>query len=232
MAEKTNGQKRKLVDITSKEDLAKVKPEELLSKLSPDHLETIAAAYLLQQGIDPRSLKGRKGRVDAVPEFKQSWKKIFLLSLRDTGNIRSACQMAGVTRETFTDAKDQDPQFDAWFKLCKEDAIDMLEMVAWQMASKMDGPMIRFLLQANRPEYQQNVALTHQGNKEKPVEVNVQSAVAVYLPDNQRGDRTPDLLALPAPDLSAMVDGAAAIDLFHSPGAGVVDEFEAQEDDM
>jgi hypothetical protein len=150
---------------------------------------------------------------------------VFLLALRDAGNVRSACLRAGISRDTAYEARELDPVFAKWWKVCLEDAIDLLEMTAWQMASRMDGNMVQFLLKAHRPDtYGSNWNVTHKGDKENPIQHQV-SGVAVYIPENRRGDYTGPRVELPM-----LEDRATVADL--EPGSIPEADWEEQPEEL
>lgn len=163
---------------------------ELAQKLTPQDLERLATMWLVGKGIDPRSLTGSRVSAGTMPQFERLWMSIFLTTIQETGNVRSACRAAGISRQTAYDARETDDLFAQWWADCLADAVDLLEMSAWSMASKQDGSMVRFLLMAHRPEmYAPAPRVTLKGSKEEPLEHNVVHSVAVYLPDNGRGDQ-------------------------------------------
>lgn len=64
----------------------------------------------------------------------KQWHKTFLKALRDCGNVRMACEAAGINRTTAYKARDANLRFRAdWDKVVQE-AIDELEREAWRRA--------------------------------------------------------------------------------------------------
>jgi hypothetical protein len=135
--------------------------------------------------------------VPIEPRKPGDWKPVFVATLRDTGNVRYACQVSGVSRKTAYATREQDEAFALDWDMAFEDAVDLLESRAWVM-SKVDGNMVRFLLQAHRPEiYARQLQVRHQGDKENPIQHNHVHTVGVYLPDNSRGDARIQTAELP-----------------------------------
>jgi hypothetical protein len=165
---------------------------ELLQKLSDTDMEQIAQVWMLRKGIDPRSLAPSRKWAE-LPTLRLGWMPVFLHTLRDTGNVRSAATAAGISRATAYAAREEDEVFAGWWQQAIDDAIDLIEMSAWALASRLDGSMIRFLLTAHRPEtYAKSIRMQHSGDEQNPVKVEHSHQVAVYLPDNGRGDRPAD----------------------------------------
>lgn len=62
------------------------------------------------------------------------WAKPFLAALRETGNVRAACDAVGIERSTAYDRKNSNPDFEkAWGKAL-DDAADLLEQEARRRA--------------------------------------------------------------------------------------------------
>jgi hypothetical protein len=84
--------------------------------------------------------------------YDHEWMNVFLATLRNSGNIRAACDKAGVSRQSAYQARDRDSIFrDAWDE-AKQDAVDILEAVAWSRAQTQSDTLLIFLLKHNRPE--------------------------------------------------------------------------------
>lgn len=79
------------------------------------------------------------------------WRPIFLTTLRNTGNVRAACQACGITRQAAYKARDNAPEFAAAWDEALEDAIDALEAVAINRARTSSDTLLIFLLKAHRP---------------------------------------------------------------------------------
>lgn len=80
------------------------------------------------------------------------WMNTFLAVLRNSGNVRAACDKAGISRISAYTARDRDSIFrDAWDE-AKQDAVDILEAVAWSRAQTQSDTLLIFLLKHNRPE--------------------------------------------------------------------------------
>lgn len=204
-------------------------PVELLSKLTDRDLELLAGAWLTKRGIDPRSLTPSRQSV-SLPQFDLPWMSVFLLALRDTGNVRSAATAAGVSRQLVYQHRESNELFRGWWDTCLADAVDLLEMSAWALASRLDGPMIRFLLMSHRPEqYGVSAKVTHRGDKENPVEVNHTHKVGIYLPHNGRDEITSDVVDPPSG--VRMLTEQEQLDM-KNPGSSAIEaDWEPQEED-
>ena len=209
---------------------ASLDPRELLSVLTDRDMELIAGAWLTKKGIDPRSLSPSRAQLD-LPQFNLPWKPVFLLALRDTGNVRSAATAAGVSRQLVYQHRETDDLFRDWWNTALADAVDLLEMSAWALASRLDGPMIRFLLMSHRPEtYAPSVGVTHKGSKEEPIQVEHQHQVAVYLPHNGRDDLDASRTASAPAEVRLL--GTEEQLALEQPGSDAIDaDWQPQEDE-
>lgn len=81
---------------------------------------------------------------------RRNWRKTFLDTLRNTANVRAACQAANVTRSNAYKFYHKDKKFAALWDEALEDACDVLEARAWKRAEVSDQ-ILMFLLKAHRP---------------------------------------------------------------------------------
>ena len=107
------------------------------------------------------------------------WAAEFLGALRDTGNVRLACQAAGISRPTAYDRRDKDPIFAGAWHWAREDAGELLEAEARRRAysgwpepvyqggkyvgtvQKFSDQLLMFLLKGLKPEvYRERVDMT------------------------------------------------------------------------
>ncbi len=146
--------------------------------------------------------KRRKSRTNRTPEKRKrsapDWAPRLLAELRERGNIRAACEAAGVGRQTVYDRRDADQAFARQFADALEDGCDRLELEAHRRAhdgllrkkfSKTGEPIIDpdtkqqyaereysdtlliFLLKAHRPQkYRENFKHEHTGKDDGPIE--------------------------------------------------------------
>ena len=85
--------------------------------------------------------------------MRHDWKPIFVEALRNSGNVRAACQSASITRSNAYKARLIDPRFRASWDDAIEDAIDTLEAVAWQRArTGLSDQVLMMLLRSHRPQ--------------------------------------------------------------------------------
>ncbi len=81
----------------------------------------------------------------------RGWQGAFLEAFRNSGNVRSACQAAGVHRSAPYLRAKRDPGFASEWAAAKDDAVDLLETWLWEAGSKGDTRATIFLLKALRP---------------------------------------------------------------------------------
>src|ERR1044072_370813 len=62
------------------------------------------------------------------------WRPLFINALRNSGNIRAACQAAGIARSAVYAARERSAEFAAAGDEALEEAIDSLEAAAWTRA--------------------------------------------------------------------------------------------------
>jgi len=118
------------------------------------------------------------------------WRPLFLAALRNSGNIRAACQAAGIDRPKAYNHRDKDPAFAAAWQEALEDAVDVLEAVARQRALEMSDTLLIFLLKSHRPEKYRET-FRHQVTDGQGGPLRLQVEVV--------SDRDPAPPALPAP---------------------------------
>lgn len=87
-----------------------------------------------------------------TPEKEREWFPVFLATLRNTANVRAACQAAKITRETAYDNRKANASFAARWDIAIEDACDQLEAAAWLRAKSRSDTLMIFLLKAHRPD--------------------------------------------------------------------------------
>ena len=80
------------------------------------------------------------------------WKPTFLEALRQSGNVRAACQKANITRQNAYTAKAKQPVFRKAWDDALADAVDALELTAWKRAHEHSDGLLKFLLKAHRRE--------------------------------------------------------------------------------
>ena len=85
------------------------------------------------------------------PKKADEWRPVFLEVLRNSANVRAACQKAGITRQAAYKSRAASDEFRAEWDVAIEDAIDVLEAVAQDRARKSSDTLLIFLLKAHRP---------------------------------------------------------------------------------
>lgn len=87
-----------------------------------------------------------------APRTSGAWIEPFLHNLRNTANVRAACNAAGIRRPVAYDRRDSHPEFAARWEQAMEEACDILEFVARKRAFETSDTLLIFLLKAHRPE--------------------------------------------------------------------------------
>lgn len=113
---------------------------------------------------------------------KDKWRPKFLEILRDTGNVRLACEQAGIGRQFAYACRNDDPEFAKQWQDALEDACDTLDGEARRRALETSDALLMFLLRSHRPGvYRETVRQEHTGADGKAIE-----QVVFYVPDNGR----------------------------------------------
>lgn len=90
-----------------------------------------------------------------------AWQAPFLAALRNSANIRIACQAAEISRQLAYKIRKQSARFASAWDDAINDAIDTLEAAAWQRARSQSDYLLWRLLAAHRRElYGDNVKVT------------------------------------------------------------------------
>src|SRR5690242_10650815 len=116
------------------------------------------------------------------------WRPLFLAALRNSGNIRAACQAAGINRTVAYDHRAADAGFAAAWAEALEDAVDVLEAMARKRALEMSDTLLIFLLKSHRPHiYRETYRHELTDGQGGPLRLQVEVV----------GDRAPEAPALP-----------------------------------
>ncbi len=106
------------------------------------------------------TLENARGRGLSRP-----WMVPFLLTLRETGNIRQATEAAGVSRYTAMSYRSRHRRFARAWAEAQEDAVDLLESAAWERARDSSDTLLKFLLQGRRSEiFGETIRHQHEGD--------------------------------------------------------------------
>lgn len=125
---------------------------------------------------------------DATPKKRPRWAKAFLAAFTESGNVRLACDAAGIERSTAYRLRHSDPTFAADWEQAEEQAADLLEQEARRRAyegweepvfgslgkgsgsgkigavRKYSDTLLIFLLKGIRPEkYRERSDIKHSG---------------------------------------------------------------------
>jgi hypothetical protein len=82
---------------------------------------------------------------------RRRWQIPFIAALRNSANIRYACEEAGVTRQSAYEYREKHAKFRAQWDEALDDACDILEGMAWKRSEGSDQ-LLMFLLKAHRPD--------------------------------------------------------------------------------
>jgi len=83
---------------------------------------------------------------------KRDWRKRFLTHLALRANVSDAAKAAGVDRTLPYHVRSEEPEFAAAWAEAEAIAVDRLERIAFQRASKTSDTLLIFLLKAHRRE--------------------------------------------------------------------------------
>ena len=109
------------------------------------------------------------------------WEETFLAVFRKEGNIRKACEMAGISRQAVYAHREKSKRFFRDWEDAKDDAIDVLEAEAFRRAKKQSDVLLIFLLKSHRPGvYRETVTNDHTGSIElvQRIRHSIERAVA------------------------------------------------------
>lgn len=111
-------------------------------------------------GIEGLTLDNARERGLTLP-----WMVPFLRTLNETGNVRRACEAAGVCRQAAYYFRRKHRRFAAAWAEAMENSIDLLEEAAWERAKDNSDTLLRFLLQGRRADvYGEVIRHQHEGD--------------------------------------------------------------------
>lgn len=88
---------------------------------------------------------------NATPKKEREWMPVFLATLRNSANVRAACDAAKIDRRTAYRNRDENLAFAERWDEAIEEACDGLEAAAWLRARRSSDTLMIFLLKAHRP---------------------------------------------------------------------------------
>ena len=88
----------------------------------------------------------------STPRRAREWRPRFLAALRNSSNVRAACGAAGIDWSTAYKARKRDRTFAQAWDMAEQEALDLLEGRAFQLALAGDPRLIMFFLKTRRPE--------------------------------------------------------------------------------
>jgi hypothetical protein len=118
---------------------------------------------------------------------ERPWYDIFINDFREHGNVRLACEIAGITRDTAYKARERDLEFSRRWREAEEDSVDYLEAQARARALGFAGKepsdtLLIFLLKAHRPEKyrERHDIIVRSAKVDKPVSEMSDEELAEY----------------------------------------------------
>ena len=114
------------------------------------------------------------------------WRPAFLAALRNSANVRAACQAAGISREHAYNSREQSAEFRTEWERALADACDVLEAEARRRAMSTSDVLLIFLLKSHRPEvYRETVRQEHSGPGGGPLQVEQRQVVELVWEDSR-----------------------------------------------
>ena len=83
---------------------------------------------------------------------KGEWQREFLAALANSANVRASCRAAQIERRLAYNWRERDAKFRAKWDEAIEEAIDLLEAMAWERARTSSDFLLWRLLTAYRPD--------------------------------------------------------------------------------
>jgi hypothetical protein len=122
---------------------------------------------------------------------KRDWSEPFFASYRQSGNVRLACEAAGVTRQAAYARRDTDEEFAGRWAEAAESAVERLEDIAWKRAEAGSDVLVMFLLKGLRPEkYRDNPKVYVNAGRMSDAEI-ISGAKSVLIGIDPAGAGTP-----------------------------------------
>jgi hypothetical protein len=91
-------------------------------------------------------------RLAKAAENTQKWMRTFILTLRRTCSVESACMNAGITLDTAYSRRKRDAEFARDWDYAAGIAAEGLQVAAFERAKKYSDGLLIMLLQAHKPE--------------------------------------------------------------------------------
>jgi hypothetical protein len=110
----------------------------------------------MKRKLRERQLALRNGtptRTKHTPRARtRIWQRAFLKALQKVPNVKAACAVAGITRRSAYDARDNDPEFSAAWLHALGESVDRVEAKVFQQAIEGDAQLAMFLLKSHKRE--------------------------------------------------------------------------------
>jgi formate dehydrogenase maturation protein FdhE len=81
----------------------------------------------------------------------QEWKEKYISMYREIPIVRVAAQVAGINRTTVTRALQNDDEFARQIAEARDEGVERLESVAWQLAQTNER-VLMFMLKSHKPD--------------------------------------------------------------------------------
>jgi hypothetical protein len=93
-----------------------------------------------------------RGSTNSTPQRARDWRPSFLAAFRNSANVRAAAQAAGIEWSTAYKARKREPLFAEAWEMAEQEALDLIEARAMQVALSGDSHMLIFFLRTRRAE--------------------------------------------------------------------------------
>lgn len=108
------------------------------------------------------------------------WEAKFLELYRKSGNVTISAEGVGITRNAVYQRRIAYPEFIKVMETVREEAIEILEAVAWKRALKSSDTLLIFLLKSNKPEKYRETVRQELSNPDGSA---ISLAPNIYLPE-------------------------------------------------
>lgn len=88
----------------------------------------------------------------SAPQRAHDWRPGFLAAFRNSANVRAAAGAAGIDWSTAYKARKRELAFAEAWEMAEQEALDLLEARAMQLALAGDTHLLMFFLRTRRPE--------------------------------------------------------------------------------
>ena len=93
-----------------------------------------------------------RASTNSTRQRARDWRPGFIAAFRNSANVRAAAQAAGIEWSTAYKARKREPAFAEAWEMAEQEALDLIEARAVQVALSGDPHMLMFFLKTRRPE--------------------------------------------------------------------------------